>query len=237
MLRYVGVLCGCVPDCQSPALLVIDGCLVPHWVHKASTDVPPIQTHACTKHTTGRIAPSAHHLTLTQTRTLTLTTPSTPDQPTLSIHHNAYKQQGTFEGYEKFIKANKDLKDSHTYRFGAIDGTLLDPAGVEKVRVFYVWVGGVCDAERHEPFYIKPTKKPLLVASHNTPTPPPQNKQISKLPSKLDLYTKLAFALKQPSTRLAKTLKAVPTKLTRAIKLSFIDNEAEPAGGEEPAAE
>lgn len=68
--------------------------------------------------------------------------------------------------------------------------------------------------------------------------------QISKLPSKIDLYTKLAFALKQPSTRLAKTLKAAPTKLTRAIKLSFEEgNEAGGSGGsgdapaEEPAAE
>lgn len=41
--------------------------------------------------------------------------------------------QGTFEGFEKFIKENRDLKDSHTYRFGAIDGELLDTAGVEKV--------------------------------------------------------------------------------------------------------
>ncbi len=41
--------------------------------------------------------------------------------------------KGTFEGFEKFIKENKDLKDSHSYRFGAIDGALLDAAGVEKV--------------------------------------------------------------------------------------------------------
>jgi hypothetical protein len=72
--------------------------------------------------------------------------------------------------------------------------------------------------------------------------PPQKTNQISKLPSKLDLYTKLAFALKQPSTRLAKTLKAAPTKLTRAIKLSFEEGKegeggAAPAGEEPPAAE
>lgn len=77
------------------------------------------------------------------------------------------------------------------------------------------------------------------------PLPSPHHQQqISKLPSKLDLYTKLAFALKQPSTRLAKTLKAAPTKLTRAIKLSFEEGNAAGGGGdggdapaEEPAAE
>jgi hypothetical protein len=79
--------------------------------------------------------------------------------------------------------------------------------------------------------------------THPDPTPP-TNQQISKLPSKIDLYTKLAFALKQPSTRLAKTLKAAPTKLTRAIKLSFEEGKEEGGSGggddapaEEPAAE
>lgn len=61
--------------------------------------------------------------------------------------------------------------------------------------------------------------------------------QISKLPSKLDLLTKLAFALKQPSTRLAKTLKAAPTKLTRAIKLSFEEGSEGAGAGDAPAEE
>ncbi|GAB5037019.1 50s ribosomal protein l10 [Nannochloropsis oceanica] len=97
--------------------------------------------------------------------------------------------KGTFDGYEAFLKENKALKESHTFRFGAMDGTLLDTEGVQK---------------------------------------------ISKLPGKLDLYTKLAFALKQPGTRLGKSLKAIPTKLTRAIKLSFEEGAGE---GEAPAAE
>lgn len=46
----------------------------------------------------------------------------------------SFYEKGTFEGFEKFIKENKNLKDSHTYRFGAIDGELLDTAGVQKVR-------------------------------------------------------------------------------------------------------
>ncbi|TFJ80812.1 hypothetical protein NSK_007989 [Nannochloropsis salina CCMP1776] len=103
---------------------------------------------------------------------------------------------GTFDGYETFLKENKPLRETHNFKFGALDGELLDTAGVEK---------------------------------------------ISKLPGKLELYTKLAFALKQPSTRLAKTLKAAPTKLTRAIKLSFEegkeDGEEAAAPAEEPAAE
>jgi hypothetical protein len=62
----------------------------------------------------------------------------------------------------------------------------------------------------------------------------------------LDLYTKLAFALKQPGTRLGRGLKEIPTKLTRAIKLSFEEGgdkkeeeveEAPTAEGEAPAEE
>jgi ribosomal protein L10 len=80
-----------------------------------------------------------------------------------------------------------------------------------------------------------------LFSVHGVTSLLPSLPQISKLPGKLELYTKLAFALKQPSTRLAKTLKAAPTKLTRAIKLSFEegkeDGEEAAAPAEEPAAE
>ena len=41
--------------------------------------------------------------------------------------------QGTFDGYEAFLKDNKALRDTHTFRFGAIDGDLLDTVGMEKV--------------------------------------------------------------------------------------------------------
>jgi hypothetical protein len=83
-----------------------------------------------------------------QPQTPTLSIPPPPPPPTVHNHwpppphtppttqHLLPKnhQQGTFEGYERFIKENKDLRDTHGYRFGAIDGALLDPAGVEKVR-------------------------------------------------------------------------------------------------------
>jgi len=45
----------------------------------------------------------------------------------------SFRPQGTFDGYESFLKDNKALRDTHTFRFGAIDGSLLDTAGVEKV--------------------------------------------------------------------------------------------------------
>jgi large subunit ribosomal protein L10 len=91
--------------------------------------------------------------------------------------------QGTFDAYAKFIKENKDKEESHKYRFGAMEGKLLDQAGLEVV---------------------------------------------SKLPSKDELYSTLVYMLKQPSTKLAQTLNEAPSKLGRAIKLSF-EKEAESA--------
>lgn len=55
---------------------------------------------------------------------------------------------------------------------------------------------------------------------------------VSKLPSKDELLSQLVYMLKQPSTKLAQTLNEAPSKLGRAIKLSFAPEE-----GAEPAAE
>lgn len=51
---------------------------------------------------------------------------------------------------------------------------------------------------------------------------------ISKLPSKLELYAKIAGGIKAVPTKLARATKATPSKLARAIKLATETNE----GGE-----
>lgn len=39
----------------------------------------------------------------------------------------------TFDAWAAFLKDNKALKDTHNFRFGAMDSSFLDTAGVEKV--------------------------------------------------------------------------------------------------------
>mmetsp|Transcript_6651 Transcript_6651/g.20138 ORF Transcript_6651/g.20138 Transcript_6651/m.20138 type:complete len:216 (+) Transcript_6651:31-678(+) len=50
---------------------------------------------------------------------------------------------------------------------------------------------------------------------------------LSKLPSKKDLYQKIAVAIKAVPTKLGVGVKAVPTKLARAVKLAVADEEKE----------
>jgi len=48
---------------------------------------------------------------------------------------------------------------------------------------------------------------------------------VSKLPSKKELYAKIAGSIKQVPTKLARVVKATPTKLARAIKLATEKND------------
>lgn len=46
---------------------------------------------------------------------------------------------------------------------------------------------------------------------------------ISKLPTKQELYQRLAYALKSVPTKLGRSIKLVPTKVGRAVKLAFAE--------------
>jgi large subunit ribosomal protein L10 len=50
---------------------------------------------------------------------------------------------------------------------------------------------------------------------------------VSKLPSKKELYAKIAGSIKQVPTKLARVVKATPTKLARAIKLATEEKKEE----------
>lgn len=60
---------------------------------------------------------------------------------------------------------------------------------------------------------------------------------ISKLPTRQELYQRLAYALKSVPTKLGRSIKLVPTKVGRVVKLAFAEEgEGGDEAGKTPAA-